>query len=192
MRGWIIAALAPAFVLGLAACGDGRGDEPQVHVSAAGECAVRAAYPWNAGGITLSVEATTTGPDCALANATLTIRNAAGRSLWAEEYPTARVMGLADATSPTAMETALTAWISAQNTTIPTAGALPDWPQSAQFPPNGEFPFYPEEGVSRADYMALRNRNAPLYCYVQGMESLACLAYENGELTKIGVQTFPG
>lgn len=187
MRGWIL-----GFLVGLAACGDGGNEEPKVEITAAGECGVRATHPWNAGGITLSVEASTTGPDCALANATLNIRNASGAVLWTQEYPTARVMGLADATTPAAMETALTEWINFQNTTIPTAGALPDWPRGEQFPPNGEFPFYPEEGVSRADYMALRSRNAPLYCYVQGMESLACLAFENGELTKVGVQTFPG
>lgn len=188
MRVWIVGALA----LALAACGDGGSGEPEVQVSAAGECAVRATHPWNAGGITLSVEALTTGPDCALATATLTIRNPAGRSLWAEEYPSARVMGLADATTPTAMEAALTEWIGAGNTTIPNSSALPDWPEGDQFPPNGEFPFYPEEGVTRAEYMALRSRSAPLYCFVQGMESLACLAYENGELNKVGAQTFPG
>jgi hypothetical protein len=27
---------------------------------------------------------------------------------------------------------------------------------------------------------------------VQGMESEACLAFENGRVTKIGVQSFPG
>jgi len=32
----------------------------------------------------------------------------------------------------------------------------------------------------------------PVFCYVQGMESMACVALQNGEMTKVGVQTFPG
>ncbi|GAM98399.1 hypothetical protein U91I_02032 [alpha proteobacterium U9-1i] len=182
--------LCVASALALAACGDTR--EPTAQVSPAGECAVNAAHPWNAAGTTLSVEASTSGPDCALAEATLTIRAPAGEILWTESYPSARVMILADATNPQSMQTALNEWISFENTTIPTSGALPDWPQGQAYPPNGEFPFYPEEGTDRADYMALRGRDAPLFCYVQGMESLACLVWENGALTKVGVQTFPG
>jgi len=31
-----------------------------------------------------------------------------------------------------------------------------------------------------------------MYCYVQGMESLACLVISDEGLEKIGVQSFPG
>jgi hypothetical protein len=31
-----------------------------------------------------------------------------------------------------------------------------------------------------------------LFCFVQGMESLACLALQDGALVKVGVQAFPG
>jgi hypothetical protein len=58
---------------------------------------------------------------------------------------------------------------------------------------NSEFPFYLEpEWNDRVGYEELRARNAPMYCYVQGMESLACLALQDGQLYKIGVQSFPG
>lgn len=57
---------------------------------------------------------------------------------------------------------------------------------------SGEFPFYVEEGLDRAAYEAVRGRDAPMFCYIQGMESAACLALEDGRLAKIGVQSFPG
>ena len=102
-------------------------------------------------------------------------------------------MVLAPARDPEAMREVLAEWIDpASNTTLQTSSALPEWPANAQAPQNGEFPFYPEEGYDRAAYNTLRANNLPLLCYVQGMESVACLALGDGELTKIGVQTFPG
>jgi hypothetical protein len=31
-----------------------------------------------------------------------------------------------------------------------------------------------------------------VFCYVQGMESMSCVVFRDGGMTKIGVQTFPG
>ncbi len=73
-----------------------------------------------------------------------------------------------------------------------TSAALPDWPANADGPQSGEFPFYPEAGYDRESYMTLRANDLPLFCYVQGMESMGCLAAADGEVTKIGVQSFPG
>jgi len=102
-------------------------------------------------------------------------------------------MVLAPAQDAAAMRDALAAWISpASNTIMQTSAALPEWPGNADAPQNGEFPFYPEAGYGREAYNTLRSNNLPLYCYVQGMESQACLALSEGGLTKIGVQTFPG
>ena len=86
----------------------------------------------------------------------------------------------------------LAEWVTPGSTMISTS-ALPEWPANAQAPESGEFPFYPEEGYDREAYNALRTNNLPLYCYVQGMESLACIAFSGeGEVSKIGVQSFPG
>jgi hypothetical protein len=57
----------------------------------------------------------------------------------------------------------------------------------------GEFPFYPEEGMDQVTYEQIRAEKQKIFCYVQGMESIACVAIsKNGAATKIGVQTFPG
>ena len=59
-------------------------------------------------------------------------------------------------------------------------------------PRSGEFPFYPEPYYDRSGYEVLRQSDVPLFCYVQGMESIACVALENGRMEKVGVQSFPG
>jgi hypothetical protein len=56
----------------------------------------------------------------------------------------------------------------------------------------GVFPFYPSEGVTREAYLAARAANAPMWCFVQGMESQACLVLRDGAITELGAQSFPG
>lgn len=156
-------------------------------------CNARAVSQWDVSVETFSVEATATGPDCARAVVTLTVRNASGAPLYAESHVTANLMTLKDAQDLTAMNTALAEWVS-PNTTLSTTGGLPEWAVNANAP-GGEFPFYPDNhpnGFSREAYAALRTANYPMFCYVQGMESLACLAYSDGGIEHIGVQTFPG
>jgi hypothetical protein len=139
------------------------------------------------------VEATSVGPDCARAVATFVVRDASGAPIYAEAYLAQHVMVLADVSDAAAMEAALREWTNpANSTTMATTSALPDWPARATGPQNGEFPFYAAEGTERDSYLALRQSNVPLLCFVQGMESLACLALRNGELEKVGVQLFPG
>lgn len=133
------------------------------------------------------------GADCAKAVATIVIRDVQGNALWAQAYSTEHVMVLAPAHDSAAMRIALSEWIDpAGDTTLQTTSALPEWPANAESPQNGEFPFYLDEGTTREDYNAVRDANAPMYCYVQGMESLACLALRDGGLQSVGVQTFPG
>lgn len=140
-----------------------------------------------------SIEAITTGPDCARSVATLIIRNGSGEPLYSSTHLPPHVMTLAEATTPALMQTALQQWIDpASNTTMQTSSALPEWPANADGPQNGEFPFYVDEGYTRELYNEIRNANLPLYCFVQGMESLRCLALRNGALESVGVQSFPG
>lgn len=158
----------------------------------AGRCDARAGAEWRAGGNAFTIEATSSGPDCARAVATIVIRNARDAPVYAETHFTGHVMTLAYAETAKAMQEALADWIDASRPAFESSAALPDWPEGAEGPEEGEFPFYVAEGFDRELYLALRRRAAPVYCYVQGMESLHCLAEEDGALTSIGVQLFPG
>lgn len=167
---------------------------PTATQSAEAGCALSVSTPWRPlSGTEFSVEAGTLGADCAKAVATLVIRNVQGDVLWAEAFDATHIMVLAPAHDADAMRTALAEWISPDsNTTMQTTSALPEWPAHADSPQNGEFPFYPAEGMTREEYTQIRAANAPLYCYVQGMESLNCLALRDGALQSVGLQTFPG
>jgi hypothetical protein len=157
-------------------------------------CAASAAQSWRpVSGVELTIDASTSGPDCERAAATLTVRNAQGRILWTEARAAEHVMTLASARDRAAMQTALGEWLNSGNHTMATSSALPDWPVNAAAPANGEFPFYPEPSFDREAYMSLRQSDVPLYCFVQGMESMACLALTvGGDIEKVGVQAFPG
>ncbi len=157
-------------------------------------CAISVSTPWRPlSGTEFTVEASTMGADCAKAVATIVVRNVQGDVIYTEAHSTEHVMVLAPAHDSTAMRAALTEWIAPEsNTTMQTSSALPEWPANADSPQNGEFPFYPIEGTTREGYNEVRDANVPLYCYVQGMESLNCLALRDGALESVGVQSFPG
>jgi hypothetical protein len=138
------------------------------------------------------ISAATEGASCGQAAASISISDASGRALYHESFPASQVMTLAYAENMRAMQVALAEWIDPTASTMRTSSELPVWAEDAAQPVLGEFAFYPEMAFGRAAYAALRTRDVPLLCFVQGMESLACLALENGALTKVGVQTFPG
>lgn len=157
-------------------------------------CAASATQPWRpVSGVELTIDAGASGPDCEHAVATLTVRNAQNDLMWTEARATVHVMTLAPARDRAAMQTALGEWLNSGNHTMATSSAPPDWPERAATPANGEFPFYPEPSFDREAYMNLRQSDVPLYCFVQGMESMACLALTvGGDIEKVGVQAFPG
>jgi hypothetical protein len=112
--------------------------------------------------------------------------------VYADAHLAGDIMMLAPAHDTAAMQTALQEWVTFDNHTMASTSALPDWPANATGPQNGEFPFYPEQAYDRDSYMRVRASGLPLFCYVQGMESQACLALADGEFSKVGVQSFPG
>lgn len=180
-------------IFALGACSRIGADKPAPPPTSVRGCTVTATAPWRSeGAAALEVTASSAGPDCEHAVATIAIRDAAGQVLWADAAPTAHLFGLNDAHDNAAMQTALAQWITSSNHTMETTSALPDWPQGADQPQNGEFPFYPDHDLNREAYQALRTANVPVFCYVQGMESQACLALQNGQISKVGVQSFPG
>lgn len=155
-------------------------------------CAARASVAWAAG--RARADAFSDGPSCALAVVTLVVRTADGTPVWTHTAPAAQVMIFAGVTNAADMQSRLAEWIAQENSMMPTTAALPDWPQAQESPMSGEFPFYVEDGFTREDYLSVRAAGLPLFCYVQGMESLACVALDpaTGEANKIGVQLFPG
>jgi hypothetical protein len=182
MRLLVVAATA----LALVACNQQAEDQPAETIAENG-CPATASGTWEG----MQVEASASGADCAQAQATITIRNGAN-TLWSEAYPANQVMVLAGAESVEDMQRRLNEWVNPPGAARNSTGDLPVWAADAAHPMSGEFPFYAEEGVDRPRYEALRGADAPMFCYVQGMESEACLALENGRLMKIGVQSFPG
>jgi hypothetical protein len=192
--------LAALYAIALAACGPSGPTSPPTLQSdtTPGGCSAEAQTAWTpARGLNFTIRGEAVGVSCEAARATVTVTDAAGRTLHRDTHDVAALRNtiFASANSPDTMRAALAQWIDpVNNTTMLTTGALPEWPAGAAQPANAEFPFYPEANITRETYARLRTENRPLLCYVQGSESMACLALDaRGEaLTKIGLQTFPG
>lgn len=136
-------------------------------------------------------ESYSNGAACADAVVTIVVR-AQRRVLWTDAMPASQLMTFVEAKTPAQMKTALADWL-AQRHMFRTSGDLPVWNRGADAPVAGEFPFYPEAGVDRDTYMQIRAQRQAMFCYVQGMESMACVAIaRDGAATKVGVQSFPG
>ncbi len=110
-----------------------------------------------------------------------------GEVLFDRVYQADQVMRLAYASDRDSMQESLAAW--ADLNRYPSSVVLPSWEAL-----NGdqEFPFLLSQEMSEADYKALIASDIPVFCYIQGMESLLCLTYQDGALEELGVQLFPG
>jgi hypothetical protein len=101
-------------------------------------------------------------------------------------------MVLAGADSVADMERRLQEWVSPPGAALDSTGDLPEWAADAANPGESEFPFHPYGGMDRAAYAALRTADAPMFCFVQGMESQACFWLDAGALRRIGELQIPG
>jgi hypothetical protein len=160
---------------------------------AAARCDMHASASWTpVPGKTFRSEAFSNGPTCAQAAVTIVVRAPDGSVLWVDAAPGEHIMTFAYVRSRQEMARALAEWLS-QDATFKTTRKLPGWPEGAEGPESGEFPFMPEAWVDREAYERMRAEGLPMFCYVQGMESLACIALtKDGRMEKIGVQAFPG
>jgi hypothetical protein len=155
----------------------------------AADCDARARSPWQKGVV---AEAQSQGATCANAVVTLVLRDANGKPIWVESFVGAQVMVFAGVQNKPEMTRALSDWIDQKSAMMPRTDKLPDWAKNAEAPQAGEFPFYRDAGIDREMYMKLRGAKLPMFCYVQGMESMACVALDGEGVTKVGLQTFPG
>jgi hypothetical protein len=164
-------------------------------VHAASPCSATASQAWAASpSQKFKLEALAEGPACAKAVVMLVIRNGTGEPLWISASKSADIFTFAQEppANAKAMSASLKQWMQ-QDKRLSQTGALPDWKKAASAPEAAEFPFYPEEGITRDDYTDMRNAKLPMFCHVAGMESEACLVLKkDGTIVKIGSQSFPG
>ena len=138
-----------------------------------------------------AASASADGPSCDKAAATLTMRGPDGAILLTQAYNADQVMTLKGKKTSAELTAALAEWIDPTKASPNNSKDLPAWPKGQANPP-GEFPFYPETDVTREIYESYRQKAAPVFCYVQGMESLSCLTWDTDRIVTLGVQTFPG
>lgn len=168
---------------------------------AAEGCGMRAQAPWTRAGAGWSVVGDAVGADCASADVTIHLLDPSGGVARSETFKAAdlrAVFGEAaekPALDRATMTAALAAWIAPNDDQLfKFSSDLPPWATARDQPSGagGEFPFMPDAGIDRGGYEKLRAANLPLFCYVQGAESMRCVVVEKGGLRSIGVQSFPG
>jgi len=155
-------------------------------------CDFKASVPWKPErGPLFRAEAMSSGPSCPNAVVTIVLRTGDGKPLWADAMPSSQLMTFQGIKTAAQMKRALVEWLD-NPSTFKSSADLPPWTKGEQAPQAGEFPFYPEAGVDQENYEQSRAAKAPVFCYVQGMESMSCVIFRDGGLSKIGLQTFPG
>ena len=148
---------------------------------------------WDAGGEKGTFEAFASGASCEKATAVLAVHDGTGQVIYSSVGGADNMMMLSEKKTPKELAAALAAWIDVK-TNAGTADTLPEWKAGAEMPMLGEFPFYPAEGVNRDTYEKARAAKTPMYCYVPGIESSACLIKDpqSEAIYLLGSQAFPG
>ncbi len=194
MRTLIAAALFVPFAL--IACTPPAPAAPSDDIPVAGvpACTVEvAALPLPSLGDGYTAGAAASGDDCSAATVVLTLHDAGGNVVYVFDAESSYLLGFADAADTDTMRVALEAWAGDTQRGEPSTTAnLPEWPEGEDLPVSGEFPFYVEDGIDRAAYEAIRAAASPMYCHVQGAESMACLSIDATGVRKIGAQALPG
>lgn len=162
------------------------------------DCKASATHVWQASKVLrFTIEAVTTGKSCDTAVALLIVRNDKDVPLYTFVAPTENVAMLAKdhRTGGQTMQQAVTEWISLESNFRKPDFLMP-WPKGSDSPPvkeGEEFAFMVSDQISRDTYEAGRSSGNTLYCFVQGIESEACLSAADSEtVTQIGYQPFPG
>ncbi len=152
-----------------------------VSSAAQAACTASVTRSWVKG---FTIEATAQGPTCAQAVATLVIRKKSGEPVWVQAYVTSFLMNFSQmpAANSKVLSSTLKDWISGDG-----------FQKSAdKLVEDGEFPFTVDEGIDATAMKRYRKNKAPLFCYIQGMESGNCLTTDSdGAIVDLGVQSFP-
>ena len=155
-------------------------------------CDVKASSAWKPSrGPAFRAEAISNGPNCENAVVMIVLRSGNGAPLWVDARLTKDLMTFQGIKTTAQMKSALVDWLD-QPGTFKSSADLPPWAKGEEAPKAGEFPFYPEADVDQEAYEKVRASKAPVFCYVQGMESMSCVVYSDGGFMKVGVQSFPG
>jgi hypothetical protein len=140
--------------------------------------------------------ATSIGETCDAAKIEFVMETLTGKRLYSATYEAKNLpVVFGEAVTRRDMRDALAAWIDPkQNTSFSTTADLPEWQDGQEQPLNGDFPFYPQDGITPVDYAFLRTESRPVLCYVQGSQDMACLAVsaDGGAVSLVGRQAFPG
>lgn len=190
-------------LLGVAAMAGCQPKKPDAPIAEASQCSAQAQSPWGiAAGQVYAISAMAAGPDCAKSVITLVVRAGDETPLFATALlANAGNLAFGDVQDSADMQKRLQDWLAPAQAGFTTSADLPAWPEGASGPTpkavegvSGSFPFFPDpEAYSeRSAYEALRAAKSPVFCYVQGTESYACLAAQDGAVFSIGLQVFPG
>lgn len=140
-----------------------------------------------------SVEGAAFGGDCTTATVSLVVRDEDGAAIYTFAGTADKLLGFETVTDVGTLSSALSDWVGETGDAyMSVTSDLPEWAAGAEYPIMGDFPFYVEGEMARDQYEALRAAAKPMYCHVQGRESLACLELEAPFANKIGVQALPG
>lgn len=153
------------------------------------DCELSVEQPWPDD---LVASAHVSGP-CDAAAITLLVHNGVDEVVWNGSYESGDLFSFDEIHDADTMKTVLRGWLG-DSYNFSTSSGLPKWPHNADMPNAGEFPFYVSEGLSQANYEAIRTANYPMICYIQGGESTLCLVRhpDINALISVGAQTFPG
>ena len=171
--------------------------------SAWADCNATLSQNWKLGAKRIfTVDASSVGPDCRHAVALLVVRDSKGEVQYTYSSATRDngVFGaLAEkpATDIKQMRVALNGWLKAGLSSNKNSMAkfIP-WKKGTAGPaeePPSEFPFTVDSDVSRDTYEEWRKADLPVFCFVQGMESMRCLVVgKDNAVSELGIQSFPG
>jgi hypothetical protein len=176
-------AIAVAFAVLLALAAPVRADD----------CGAQSSAPWTQAGNAFSAAAAAKGPRCEKAKIALVLHAPGGKALFTYHGTADTILSLNGVKTKAQMKQALAKWIADAMRKMTTSDQLPDWNDQQDQPTAGEFPFFVEDGIKRPAYLAIRKAKRPMFCFVQGMESIGCAVLgTDGAVTKIGAQSFPG
>jgi hypothetical protein len=154
--------------------------------------------PWtSAKAFGLQLVATSIGVRCGKTAVVLSVADAKGTVLWTQALLAQQVsIFSADGVdSDKAVKATLKQWLQiGQRGPRVTTNMLPDWKAGAAEPtPEGEFGYVAGENLSREFYLEQRDKNRPLFCFVQGIESEGCIiAIDGASVQEFGGTRFPG